>query len=754
MRLASILLALTAGLLTAQDDPFADPLAAAGGSKHVKISLVSEQDGIVAGQPFTVALKLDHDKTWHTYWINPGIGTPTAVKWNLPEGFSAGPILWPVPHATEGVVGVQHSYDGTVYLLTEIKAPATLPGGEVKISGTVTWQECNDEAGCFPGGPREQTLKLPVKEPAVNAELKKAFDAVRAQQPKPSDAWKVELAEAPAAGDEEPAKVTFTLTPGEGANPNPGAIYFFDASKVLETDPQKPETKDGKIILTVARKEVDEGEKPQPPAGFFHAPGGWLKDGSLPALAFGSYSEQKSSAQIPVEPANGKPAETVAQASVSVDADIATIRGWGVRTLDGAESDALTWPLALLFAFLGGIILNLMPCVFPVLGIKILGFVRQSGEDHGAVKKHGLAYAAGILASMMTLAGVLITLRALGELLGWGFQLQNPVFLMCLIVLVFAVSLELAGLFEMGTSLTSVGAELQEKSGYSGSFFSGLLTVLLATPCTGPFMGPALGFALSKTTPIALVVAVFIMLSIGLALPYVLLSWFPALVKKLPRPGAWMETFKQVMAFPMFATCAWLITVFTASTGRSGLFYILFALVLLAMTLWLYGRFFTPAARPRSKRIALPFAVLCLAGGGFLAWQATAQKAPAAVLENSDVAYSPRAIIERREKGLTTVVDFWAEWCVLCESNKKLAFTRDEFRNSLREHNAAFMIADWTQYDPDIKKFLDAYDQGGIPFALVIPPKGPAIMLPSALPAPGEAIRGLVEAKQQAGGQG
>jgi len=393
-----------------------------------------------------------------------------------------------------------------------------------------------------------------------------------------------------------------------------------------------------------------------------------------------------------------------------------------------------------------------MPCVFPVLGIKILGFVRQSGEDHVAVKRHGLVYAIGILASMLVLAGVLLGLRAFGELLGWGFQLQNPVFLVCIIVLVFAVSLELAGVFEMGTSLTSVGGELQDKSGYKGSFFSGLLTVILATPCTGPFMGPALGFALNKDTPVSLVIAVFILLSFGLALPYVVLSYYPALVKKLPRPGAWMETFKQVMSFPMFATCAWMITIFATTTGNSGLFYLLFALTLIAMALWLYGRFGTPAAKPRSKRIALPLGVACAIGGGWLAWQGSHEVAPAEAGGDDEVAFSPEMIIDRRAKGKTTVVDFWAKWCLVCESNKKLAFSREEFLSSLKKQDAVFMLADWTKPDERIEKFLAAYKQGGIPFAIVVPPTGPVIQLPTALPTPADAIRGLEEAKKQGSG--
>ncbi len=628
--------------------PFTAPAQEASGY-HAAVSLAAEQDAIVPGKPFTVAVIIEHELLWHTYWRDPGAtGKPTTVTWKLPEGFTAAPLQWPAPHATPSDDGVVNLLEGRALLLSEITPPAVTKNGDtVNIEATVKYLVCNDEAGCFPGS-GIVSLTLPVKETAVK----------------------------------DPAQTA----------------AFDEVRKVQDSLPAVP-----------------------------------VRSSTPPVVA--------------PTPASVLPAENQNEL-------IATIRGWGVRTLDGEKSETLTWPVALLFAFLGGIILNLMPCVFPVLGIKILGFVRQSGEDHGAVKKHGLVYAAGIFASMMVLVGVLLALRAFGDLLGWGFQLQNPVFLMCLIVLVFAVSLELAGVFEMGTSLTSVGAELQDKSGYKGSFFSGLLTVLLATPCTGPFMGPALGFALSKTTPVGLVIGIFVVLAAGLAFPYVLLSWYPALVKKLPRPGAWMETFKQVMSFPMFATCGWLITVFVASTGDSGLFYALMALVFVAMTLWLYGRFGTLTAKPRSKKVAMSLAVLFLLTGGGMAWHATRQVAPPAALKDNALAYSPQLIIERRAQGLTTVVDFWARWCVLCESNKKLAFTRKEFLDSLKGHNAAFMLADWTAEDPDIGKFLAAYDQGGIPFALVIPPTGPAIQLPAALASPADAIRGLEEAKQQAAAAG
>jgi thiol:disulfide interchange protein len=388
--------------------------------------------------------------------------------------------------------------------------------------------------------------------------------------------------------------------------------------------------------------------------------------------------------------------------------------------------------------------------VFPVLGIKILGFVRQSGEDKSVVRKHGLVYAAGVILSVLALTVVLLVVRQGSETAGWGFQLQNPVFLAFLIILVFVFSLNMAGVFELGTSLTSVGAELQNESGYRGSFFSGLLTVLLATPCTGPFMGPALGFALSKDTATWLVLAVFISLSIGLALPYVLLSWFPALVKKLPKPGAWMETFKQFMSFPMFATVVWLLTVFARSTGPSGLAMILFALVFFGMALWLYGRFGTPMAKPRSRQIGFAVAAISILTGGWLTWDATKEVSNVVELAKDEVPLSAETIIARRANGQTTVVDFWAEWCLQCQLNKKAAFDREAFKKKLPEYDAIFMLGDQTHSNPLAEKFLKAYKSGGIPYALVIPPSGPAIQLPQVIASPDTLIEALEEAKKQA----
>lgn len=728
---SAALLLLPAGL-PAQDDPFNEP-------EPVKASLVAEQSAIVPGKTFTVALRLQHDEHWHTYWRNSGdLGNPTKITWKLPEGFTAADAVWPIPSVVRNDAGVQHLFEGTVHILTDITAPASLKAGEsVNLEASVSWLQCQTDGQCQP---RKVPLKLtlPVAGAAERAATAAEFDAVRSVQPKETPAWKVTVGK-------KDANWLIRAEPGEGAAADPGTVYFFDAASAISYDEQKW-TKDGSaLVLEISNRAKDPALVPW---GYLQASNSWLATGKVTLIpagaAPGAAASTPATRETPAATESAVPQGSVSEA-------IKTIRGWGVRNLDGSQSESLSWPLALIFAFIGGMILNLMPCVFPVLGIKILGFVRQSGDDHGAVKKHGLVYAIGVILSVLLLAGVLLAVRYFGEQVGWGFQLQNPLFLLFLITLLFVMSLNLAGVFEVGTSLTGVGGELQSASGYRGSLFSGLLTVLVATPCTGPFMGPALGFALSADTPAILVLAVFIMLGVGLALPYVFLSYHPAFIKKLPKPGPWMETFKQLMAFPMFATCAWLLTVFASSTGADGLSYMIFALVLFAMALWFYGRFWTPTARARSKHIAAVCAVIAAAGGGVLAWRGAHKVAPAEVLEGHETAFSPQTIVERRAKGLTTVVDFGAKWCLQCETNRGLAFSRKEFHDSLPKYDAIFMYADWTHDDPVIEEFLTAYKQGGIPFALVIPPTGPAIQLPTVIPGPATLIEGLEESKKQSG---
>ncbi len=342
------------------------------------------------------------------------------------------------------------------------------------------------------------------------------------------------------------------------------------------------------------------------------------------------------------------------------------MHSWGVEGAD-EQQDLAT---ILVLALLGGMVLNLMPCVFPVLGIKIMGFVQQAGEDRATIRRHGLVFGAGVLVSLWILAAAILAIRLGGDQVGWGFQLQNPVFVLVMVVIMFVFGLNLAGLFEIGTSLIGAGQELQHKQGYAGSFFSGVLAVAIATPCTGPFMAAALTYALSA--PVHASLLVFTALGVGLALPYVLLSFFPALIEKLPRPGPWMETFKQLMAFPMLAAAVWLLGVLARSLGAEGLQWILFGLVTLAFGLWIHGRFNVPARSRRTRHLARAATVLLT--GCFVLLAARGHKVAAAT-EDTHTASSgiqkfglewqpidPVAVVQHRKKGRTVFIDFTADW--------------------------------------------------------------------------------------------
>ncbi len=739
------LLLLTGFTASSQNafDPFSSPDAGAAvdSSEPVKATLLGEQSAVIPGQKFSVAVKLDHAEHWHTFWRNPGqFAQSPSLTWTLPDGVKQENVLWGIPAVKDAgipdVAAVQYIYEGTSYIVTEFSAPAALKlGDRLELSLKAKLQACKEQ--CIPLT-FELKTSLPVAERAEPGAEASTIDALRKAQPQALAAWKVSIA---AAGENWAVRAE----PGEGAAADPGKLYFFDAAAATEATPQEWKNEGAAFTVTLT------GQETKPPG---QKPWGWItaEKSLLTTVEVKAMTAGEGSVAATAGTAKPAPAESAVLAISDDEEDklIAEIRGWGVTKLGGgSREDAMTWPLALLFAFLGGIILNLMPCVFPVLGIKILGFVQQAGEDPRVVKRHGLTYALGVILSILLLMTVLLALRSAGK--GWGFQLQNPWFLSGLIVLVFAFSLSMTGLFEVGARLTSVGAELQNESGYRGSFYSGLLTVLLATPCTGPFMGPALGFALDESTPTPLVVAVFLWLGIGLALPYVVLSWFPSLIKKLPRPGAWMETFKQFMAFPMFATVVWLLSVFGGTTGRTGATLLLFALTLVAMILWIYGRFFQRTTRGHSRTLAGLTVLLCLAGAVWLITEATSERAPASAGHGTPL--SVKMIIERREKGLTTVVDLWAEWCLQCETNRKLAFDRKEFLDALPGYDAIFMLGDKTVEDSPAdrtaQKFVEAYKSGGIPYAFIVPSKGPVIALPTVIASPNLLLDALEEAKKQ-----
>jgi len=385
-----------------------------------------------------------------------------------------------------------------------------------------------------------------------------------------------------------------------------------------------------------------------------------------------------------------------------------------VRANDTPTSDVgLLVTLGL--ALLGGLILNLMPCVFPVLGLKVLGFVEQSGTQRRSVVAHGLMFTAGVLLSFWALAGLLAALRAAGTDLGWGFQLQSPVFVFALTVVMLAFGLNLSGVFEFGVHVTGLGSGLQTKSGPAGSFFAGVLATVVATPCSAPFLAPALGAALAL--PVTQSFVVFTVIAIGLSAPYLMLSIFPGAVRWLPRPGAWMETFKQLMAFPLYATAAYLVWVLAGQLSEGGLLAALLGLTLVAMAVWIYGRWNAPGASPARARFGLAAGVILLALGLMTGWPRAA--APTEVTWEK---WSPQALAQLRAQGRYIYVDFTARWCATCQANKKLVFGSQDVQRAFSTKHIATLKADWTNSDPEITAELARFGRSAVPFNLLYTP--------------------------------
>jgi thiol:disulfide interchange protein DsbD len=668
---------------------------------QVRASLVSAEKSIQPGHPFTVALRLQHDPHWHSYWINPGTGLATSVTWTLPDGFKAGDIQWPAPHVLKDHTGavIGNGYEGDLLLPVTITPPADLaPGRTVTLKAAVEWLMC--EEVCMPGDASLQlTLPVSTDAPAVNGDLGARLQKVTAGLPKPLDAWQT-------TAQRDAKTITLTVTPAGQPGHTPQGLHFFADDNLVGYELPQTITPDGHGGFALKLQIAPDGPADATRLlGVLTSENGWLPDGSQRGLRI----------DLPF---------TAAQAAAGTTATAS-----GAPTPPATAPAESSAPLAgtLLLAFIGGLILNLMPCVFPVLGIKILGFVHQSGSERGKVVAHGLTFTFGVLLSFWALAGVLAVLRAGGDQLGWGFQLQSPVFVFGLAVLMLVFALNMSGVFEFGLAATGVGANLQMKSGYAGSFFTGVLATVVATPCSAPFLAPALGAALAL--PLVESFLVFTAIAIGLSTPYLLLSIFPAAVKVLPRPGAWMETFKQFMAFPLYATVGYLIWVLAGQVSESGMLMVLFGLVLIAMGVWFYGRWHTPGASAGRMRFGLLAGLAVFALGAWTGWP----QAPAP----TDVTWekwSPDTVAKLRSEGRTVYVDFTARWCATCQANKKLVFHDNDVLHYLADKKIATLRADWTNKDPQITRELAKYQRSAVPFNLIwLPGKDAPVILPELL---------------------
>ena len=672
-------------------------------SPHSEASLVSETTALTPGRPTTVALRLQLDEGWHSYWKNPGdSGQPISIDWSLPDGFEAGGLHWPYPQTIASTGLTTYAYKDEVFLLADITPPEDLsPGTSVTLSGSARWLVCADI--CLPAQADVQ-LSLPVRaSPAGPSEVADAIAETRTRLPKDLNAWSVEAARSSGS-------YALALTPPADHRPDLEGAYFYPSEKqVLDHAAPQPLTRHGDTYVMALQQSSYASETADRLRGVLVAPDGasWEKGASTRAL----------------------------QVDVPVDSSLSI--GPVSAPADDASGASLSLPWALLFAFGGGLLLNLMPCVFPILSVKILGFARQAGGDASVMRRHGALFGAGVLVSMWILAGALLGLRAAGSQVGWGFQLQSPTFIALMALLFVGIGLNLLGAFEVGNRVMTWGGRVQSASpsdGNTGAFLTGVLATVVATPCTAPFMGAALGVALTLSPAGAL--AIFSALGAGMATPYVALSLAPAWLDRLPDPGAWMETLKQFFAFPMFATAVWLVWVFGQQTGNGGVALLLFGMLLLGMAAWIVHRWSAPQLSDRGFALSRGLAAVMVAGAigvsvlgaGSAPAPSPATAAPARAAADAETTrwqpYAPETVERLRASGQPVFIDFTAAWCLTCQVNERSVLSTTAVREAFAERNVAMVKADWTNRDPAITEALESLGRSGVPVYALYPGDG------------------------------
>ncbi|MCB1230865.1 MAG: thioredoxin family protein [Verrucomicrobiae bacterium] len=704
--------------LTAFDLGTTAVFAAPSRDGAVTAELISEVDSIQPGKPFTVALKLEIDSGWHTYWKNPGdSGFPTKIAWNLPEGFSPGAIEFPYPHQFSvdfgGIkqIGLGYTHDHPAVHLIEITPPANLAAGtEVTLSGKVNWLMCDDHQ-CVPGGV-DLSLSLPVSEKSSVVEATSEWFAdARRNIPAKAPDWQLSVVEK----DEKTLSFTVTV-PGGASSPQMDGLSFYpDQSGVVNLSAPQQFSSAGNALTIDFPKAAYFSKLPEPLGAVLISEAGFADfDGrsAIEVSTAGATATASKGTAAPVAAPDSAPPDS-ADESESDNPEKNSDNQPEETRADAASSPFGGSLLAILLAgFLGGMILNVMPCVFPVISLKILSFVSHAGDERRKVLTHGAIYTIGILLFFLALAGIVI---ALG--LAWGGQFQSPLFVMVMTAVIVVLSLSLFGVCELGVKLTGVGGELTQSSGYAGSFWSGALAVILATPCTGPFLGSSLGWALEQ--PPLVVISFFTMMGLGMAAPYVLLTLFPALTRRLPRPGPWMETFKQIMGFPMLAAAVFLLWILNGQIGDTGLALFMGALVLLGLAAWAWGRF----GHAASKSKVAGYATIAIGVVGAIVLSNTALNQSGQAAEESETADSrPIAeIIEGyRAEGKNVFVDFTARWCAICQTNKPAMYS-EETKAAFEKYNVVFVEADWTNKNDDIYQFLKEHGRRSVPYYPIFP---------------------------------
>lgn len=667
-------------------------------AQHLTVQLVVPPAEVYPNQNFTAGLYFKLEPGWHVYWINAGdSGEPPRIKWTLPEGVTADAMQFPAPKRLPLGPLMDFGYENEVLFPIPMRvSPDFKPTAESTTLGAkVDWLVCREV--CIPGKAtldiERKALASPPSSPTFVEADQQLIARMQHTMPQPL----------PASMQARftPTPTGFNLTVITGRQETAAQFFPFDQNQLANAalQPVTPLSNGLEISL---KKDENLQQNPSQLHG-------------LIVLADGNTFEINA------------PQGTLA-ASASSGSDFA-----GLARVAG-------------LAFIGGMILNLMPCVFPVLFIKGLSLLQSSQHERHKLRAHGWVYTLGILVSFWIVVALLLTLRAGGRQLGWGFQFQSPIFVGIIALLLFFLGLSLAGMFEIGLSLTSRGSSLAGRHGYAGSFFTGVLAMVVATPCTAPFMGAALGYALSHSPLVSFVV--FTALALGLAAPYLLLTFNPAWTKLLPRPGAWMEILKQATSIPIFATVIWLVWLFAQAAGASGLVYLLSAFLLLAIAGWILGRW---PARLIATATATFVLLLAVALPVLAAHKGNAATTAASKMHDSVwEPFSPAALEKYRAQGRPVFVDFTADWCLSCQVNERVILSRSDVQQKLRDGGFALVRADWTNADETITQTLNSLGRSGVPTYAIYPASAqePPQVLPEVL-TPGIVLDAINKVQQR-----
>jgi thiol:disulfide interchange protein DsbD len=681
-----------AGLPAARAEPVRTP--------HVEAELIAERTALTPGQTLTVALRLSMQRGWHTYWQNPGdSGLATTLDWKLPPGVSAGRIQWPTPRVLPVGPLVNFGYEGEALLLVDIATSADLSSGKTAtLAARADWLVCKEI--CIPEG-ADLALTLPIAATSVaDPHWAHAIADARAALPRPLTGWRIA-----ATGMSD--KIQLALSPEQDAA-SPGTLRFFPYSEgKIEPAGAQTQSRDGstiRLLLPVASQRVGEFTRV---AGVLTASDGFGK-------ARAATIDVPIAGVVAAGPAPARPVAQSAPVALS------------------GNAIALPFLVALGFAFVGGVLLNLMPCVFPVLSLKLLGFASH-GDSGAAMRRHGLAFAAGVIVSFWVLAAILVALRAAGAQLGWGFQLQSPAVVTALAILFFVLALNLSGVFEVRQLLPSSVANWNASNPYVNDVLSGVLAVVVASPCSAPFMGAALGYALTESAAVTWIT--FTVLGAGMALPYLVLAYFPKWRSKLPKPGPWMVRLRQLLAFPLYATVLWLAWVLGAQLDNNAVARLGVALLLIAFALWAW-RMQDASGRVWGVAALAALAIAVVVGRPIVASPAGSPvevATSAAAEEGTWQRYTPDRVAQLALAGRPVFVDFTAAWCVTCQVNKQLVLNTDAVQDAFAQRKVALVRADWTRRDPAIGEALAALGRSGVPvYVLYRPGQGP-LLLPEVL---------------------